>query len=45
MIVIEDTKNAFNIIMHPGKISETMTLGKALKFYYSVAVIPPQYLQ
>jgi hypothetical protein len=39
-MIIDDLKKAIKIMLHPGSVSETMSVGKALKFYYSVSIIP-----
>lgn len=38
--MFDDTKRAFGIITHPGRATATMSVGKALGFYYRASVLP-----
>ena len=38
--MFEETKKAWDIIMNPGKATATMSMGKALGFYYRASILP-----
>ena len=40
MLGIDELKQAWNVMIHPGSINKTMDIGNVFAFYYKMAIIP-----